>query len=69
MTQHFTVGHNPGEGETLSIARQWKDTRGNDPGGGIASSSRTSFAGPGSTSATAARKAVPEFYPPRCCTG
>ena len=38
MTRRFAVGHNPGEGETLSIARQWKDTRGNDPGGGIASS-------------------------------
>jgi CubicO group peptidase (beta-lactamase class C family) len=38
MTRRFAVGHNPGEGETLSIARQWKDTRGNNPGGGIASS-------------------------------
>ena len=38
MTRRFAVGHNLGEGETLSIARQWKDTRGNNPGGGIASS-------------------------------
>ena len=38
MTRRFAVGHNLGAGETLSIARQWKDTRGNNPGGGIASS-------------------------------
>ena len=38
MTRRFAVGHNLGEGETLSIARHWKDTRGNNPGGGIASS-------------------------------
>ncbi len=34
MTRRFAVGHNLGEGETLSIARLWKDTRGNNPGGG-----------------------------------
>ena len=38
MTRRFAVGHNLGDGVTLSIARQWKDTRGNNPGGGIASS-------------------------------
>lgn len=38
MTRRFSVGHNLGAGETLSIARPWKDTRGNAPGGGIASS-------------------------------
>jgi CubicO group peptidase (beta-lactamase class C family) len=38
MTRRFAVGHNPGEDGTLAIARQWKDTRGNNPGGGLASS-------------------------------
>jgi CubicO group peptidase (beta-lactamase class C family) len=39
MTRRFAVGHNKlGEVGTLSIARAWKDTRGNNPGGGLASS-------------------------------
>jgi CubicO group peptidase (beta-lactamase class C family) len=38
MTRRFAVGHNLGEDGTLSIARQWKDTRGDNPGSGIASS-------------------------------
>jgi CubicO group peptidase (beta-lactamase class C family) len=38
MTRRFAVGHDRGEDGTLSIARPWKDTRGNNPGGGIASS-------------------------------
>jgi CubicO group peptidase (beta-lactamase class C family) len=38
MTRRFVVGHNRGADGTLSIARSWKDTRGNNPGGGLASS-------------------------------
>ncbi|GAA4556486.1 serine hydrolase domain-containing protein [Planotetraspora kaengkrachanensis] len=38
MTRRFAVGHNLGEDGTLAVARQWKDTRGNNPGGGGASS-------------------------------
>ncbi len=38
MTRRFAVGHNLGEDGTLSVARQWKDTRANNPGGGAASS-------------------------------
>ena len=38
MTRRFAVGHNLGQDGTLSVARQWKDTRANNPGGGAASS-------------------------------
>jgi CubicO group peptidase (beta-lactamase class C family) len=38
MTRRFVVGHNPGEGGTLSIARPWRHSRGDNPGGGIATS-------------------------------
>jgi CubicO group peptidase (beta-lactamase class C family) len=38
ITRRFAVGHNPGEDATLCVARQWKDTRGNNPGGGMVSS-------------------------------
>ncbi|GII57922.1 hypothetical protein Pth03_63110 [Planotetraspora thailandica] len=38
MTRRFAVGHNLGEDGTLAVARQWKDTRANNPGGGGASS-------------------------------
>ncbi|WP_330299304.1 serine hydrolase domain-containing protein [Streptomyces sp. NBC_00503] len=38
MTRRFAVGHNVGEDGTPTIARQWKDSRGNNPGGGGASS-------------------------------
>ena len=38
MTRRFAVGHNPGEDGTLSIARLWKRWRGDNPGGGLASS-------------------------------
>lgn len=38
LTQRFAVGHNLGQDGTLSVARQWKDTRANNPGGGLASS-------------------------------
>ena len=37
ITRRFSVGHNLGEG-TLKVARTWKDTRGNNPGGGLVSS-------------------------------
>ncbi|MBU3060872.1 beta-lactamase family protein [Nocardia sp. NEAU-G5] len=38
ISRRFAVGHNPGEQEgELVVARQWKDTRGNNPGGDIAS--------------------------------
>jgi CubicO group peptidase (beta-lactamase class C family) len=38
MTRRFSVGHNPGENGTLSIARPWRYWRGENPGAGIASS-------------------------------
>jgi CubicO group peptidase (beta-lactamase class C family) len=38
MTRRFAVGHNRGEDGTLSIARLWRRSRGDNPGGGIASS-------------------------------
>jgi CubicO group peptidase (beta-lactamase class C family) len=38
MTRRFAVGHNPGDDGTLSVARGWKGTRGNNPGGGLVSS-------------------------------
>lgn len=38
MTRRFVVGHNGGKDGTLSIARPWRHSRGDNPGGGIASS-------------------------------
>jgi CubicO group peptidase (beta-lactamase class C family) len=38
MTRRFAVGHNVGENGTPAVARKWKDSRGNNPGGGGASS-------------------------------
>jgi CubicO group peptidase (beta-lactamase class C family) len=38
MTRRFVVGHNRGEDGTLSIARLWRRSRGDNPGGGIVSS-------------------------------
>jgi CubicO group peptidase (beta-lactamase class C family) len=38
MTRRFVVGHNRGEDETLSIARLWRRSRGDNPGGGLVSS-------------------------------
>jgi CubicO group peptidase (beta-lactamase class C family) len=38
MTRRFVVGHNRSEDGTLSIARLWRRSRGDNPGGGIVSS-------------------------------
>ena len=38
LTRRFAVGHNPGAGGTLSVARLWRRWRGDNPGGGLASS-------------------------------
>ncbi len=38
MTRRFAVGHNRAEDGTLAIARLWRRSRGDNPGGGIASS-------------------------------
>jgi CubicO group peptidase (beta-lactamase class C family) len=38
MTRRFATGHNLGQDGTLSVARQWKDTRANNPGGDAGSS-------------------------------
>jgi CubicO group peptidase (beta-lactamase class C family) len=38
MIRRFVVGHNPGEDGTLSIARPWRHARGENPGGGLATS-------------------------------
>jgi CubicO group peptidase (beta-lactamase class C family) len=38
MLRRFAVGHNRDADGVLTVVRQWKDTRGNNPGGGIASS-------------------------------
>jgi CubicO group peptidase (beta-lactamase class C family) len=37
ITRRFAVGHNLSEG-VLKVAHTWKDTRGNNPGGGLVSS-------------------------------
>ncbi len=38
MIRRFVVGHNPGKDGTPSIARPWRHSRGENPGGGIATS-------------------------------
>ncbi|MFX0576132.1 serine hydrolase domain-containing protein [Nocardia nepalensis] len=38
MMDRFAVGHNRGADGELTVAREWKDTRANNPGGGIVSS-------------------------------
>jgi CubicO group peptidase (beta-lactamase class C family) len=38
ITRRFAIGHNLGQDGTLQQVRQWKDTRANNPGGGLASS-------------------------------
>lgn len=38
MTRRFSVGHNPGEDGTPAVARLWRRWRGDNPGGGLASS-------------------------------
>src|SRR5262245_21830579 len=38
MTRRYAVGHNRGEDGALSIARLWRRSRGDNPGGGLASS-------------------------------
>ncbi|MFD0360427.1 serine hydrolase domain-containing protein [Nocardia sp. GCM10030253] len=38
MTGRFAVGHNRDEDGKLAVAQQWKDTRGNNPGGDVISS-------------------------------
>jgi CubicO group peptidase (beta-lactamase class C family) len=38
MTRRFAVGHNRDENGALTIARLWRRSRGDNPGGGIASS-------------------------------
>jgi CubicO group peptidase (beta-lactamase class C family) len=38
MTRRFAVGHNRDQDGTLSIARLWRRSRGDNPGGGLASS-------------------------------
>ena len=38
MTRRFAVGHNRGADGTLAIGRLWRRSRGDNPGGGIASS-------------------------------
>jgi CubicO group peptidase (beta-lactamase class C family) len=38
MTKRFAVGHNIAADGTLAVVSQWKDTRANNPGGGLVSS-------------------------------
>ncbi|MEU7599455.1 serine hydrolase domain-containing protein [Streptomyces sp. NPDC041003] len=38
MTRRFAVGHNADEDGNLAVAKEWRLTRGNNPGGGLASS-------------------------------
>lgn len=38
MIRRFVAGHNPGQDGTLSIARPWRHARGENPGGGLATS-------------------------------
>lgn len=43
MTRRFAVGHNPGDGGMLSVARLWRRWRGDNPGGGLVSSVADQF--------------------------
>ncbi|MFF9915440.1 serine hydrolase domain-containing protein [Streptomyces sp. NPDC013457] len=38
MTRRFAVGHNPGEEGSPAVAREWRLTRTDNPGGGLATS-------------------------------
>ncbi len=38
ITKRFAVGHNAAADGTLAVVSQWKDSRANNPGGGLASS-------------------------------
>ncbi|WP_063051958.1 serine hydrolase domain-containing protein [Nocardia arthritidis] len=38
MTRRFAVGHNVDADGVLAVARQWKDNRSNNPGGGVVTS-------------------------------
>ncbi|MDX3533995.1 serine hydrolase [Streptomyces sp. MB09-01] len=38
MTRRFAVGHNSDEDGNLAVAKEWRLARGNNPGGGLASS-------------------------------
>ncbi|MEU9860815.1 serine hydrolase domain-containing protein [Streptomyces sp. NPDC047971] len=38
MTRRFAVGHNTDEDGALAVAREWRLTRGDNPGGGLAAS-------------------------------
>jgi CubicO group peptidase (beta-lactamase class C family) len=38
LLRRFAVGHNLTDDATLAVVRQWKDSRGNNPGGGLAAS-------------------------------
>ncbi|MET8872766.1 serine hydrolase domain-containing protein [Nocardia sp. NPDC004604] len=38
MTRRFAVGHNADADGVIAVARQWKDNRANNPGGGVATS-------------------------------
>jgi len=38
MTKRFAVGHNSAKDGVLAVVSQWKDTRANNPGGGMVSS-------------------------------
>jgi CubicO group peptidase (beta-lactamase class C family) len=38
MTRRFAVGHNTAADGTLAVVSQWKDSRANNPGGGVVSS-------------------------------
>jgi CubicO group peptidase (beta-lactamase class C family) len=38
MTRRFSVGHNLGQDDRMHVARLWRRARGDNPGGGIASS-------------------------------
>ncbi|MGW4767409.1 serine hydrolase domain-containing protein [Nocardia sp. NPDC004278] len=38
MTRRFAVGHNVDANGVLAVARQWKDNRANNPGGGVVTS-------------------------------
>jgi Beta-lactamase len=59
MTRRFVVGHNRVEGGALSIARLWRRSRGDNPGGGIASSAADQLRFARSISATVARNRSP----------
>lgn len=70
MIRRFVVGHSPREEDgTLFVSEVWRGPRCRNPGAASRPRRRTSFAGPGSTSVMAVRKAASRLCPRTCYSG